>query len=84
MMGVLKNEVDEVLQNAKADLRIAGFDEEERRLKQRLASRSYTSSKLPQGNFIFCDFRTLSLPGVEVNSQYLVFMSVNHFLLNQI
>ena len=29
MMGVPKDEVDEVLQNAKADFRIAGFDEEE-------------------------------------------------------
>ncbi|KAK6142422.1 hypothetical protein DH2020_022770 [Rehmannia glutinosa] len=35
MMGVPKDEVDELLQNVKADLRIAGFDEEEKRLKQR-------------------------------------------------
>lgn len=74
MMGVPQGEVDELLQNAKANLRIAGFDEEERRLKQRLSGRSYTSLKLPQGNYIFCDFRTLSLPGVEVN-----FVSANHF-----
>lgn len=67
MMGVPKDEIDEVLQNAKADLRIAGFDEEEKRLKQRNVNRSYTSPKLPQGTYIFCDFRTLSLPGIEVN-----------------
>ncbi|XP_057786523.1 uncharacterized protein LOC131003968 [Salvia miltiorrhiza] len=67
MMGVPKDEVDEVLQNAKADLRIAGFDEEEKRLKQRIYGRSYNSTKLPQGNYIFCDFRTLSLPGVVLN-----------------
>lgn len=68
MMGVPKDEVDEVLQNAKVDLRIAGFDEEEKRLKQRISGRSYNSPKLPRGNYIFCDFRTLSLPGVVVNS----------------
>lgn len=67
MMGVPKGELDELLQNAKTNLRIAGFDEEERRLKQRLSGRSYTSLKLPQGNYIFCDFRTLSLPGVELD-----------------
>lgn len=66
MMGVPKGEVDEVLQKAKVDLRIAGFDEEERRLKQRISRRSYNSPKLPQGNYIFCDFRTLSLPGIVV------------------
>ncbi|KAG8362597.1 hypothetical protein BUALT_BualtUnG0059800 [Buddleja alternifolia] len=67
MMGVPKDEVDEVLENAKVDLRIAGFDEEEKRLKQRNADRAYTSQKLPQGTYIFCDFRTLSLPGIELN-----------------
>ncbi|KAL6577497.1 hypothetical protein OROMI_009825 [Orobanche minor] len=66
MMGVLKDEVDEVLKNAKVDLRIAGFDEEERRLKQRISGRSY-APKLPQGTYIFCDFRTLSLPGIVLN-----------------
>ncbi|KAG6385182.1 hypothetical protein SASPL_154010 [Salvia splendens] len=67
MMGVPKGEVDEVLQKAKVDLRIAGFDEEEKRLKQRISRRSYNSPKLPQGNYIFCDFRTLSLPGIVLN-----------------
>lgn len=71
MMGVPKGEVDEVIQNEKMDLRIAGFEEEEKRLKQRISGRSYNSPKLPQGNYIFCDFRTLSLPGVEVNLETL-------------
>ncbi|GER48234.1 ubiquitin and WLM domain-containing protein, partial [Striga asiatica] len=67
MMGVPEDEVDELLRNAKVDLRIAGFDEEERRLKQRSGHGSYSLQKLPQGNYIFCDFRTLSLPGIELN-----------------
>lgn len=65
MMGVSENEVDEVLQNAKANLRIAGFDEEEKRLRQRMSHEPHTL-KLPQGPYIFCDFRTLQLPGIEV------------------
>ncbi|KAL8506848.1 hypothetical protein ACS0TY_017662 [Phlomoides rotata] len=67
MMGVPKDEVNEVLQNAKVDLRIVGFDEEEKRLKHRRGDRSYTSLKLPQGTYIFCDFRTLNLPGIELD-----------------
>ncbi|KAL0405265.1 UNVERIFIED_CONTAM: hypothetical protein Slati_3840400 [Sesamum latifolium] len=67
MMGVPKDEVDEVLENAKVDLRIAGFDEEEKRLKQRYVNGSYTLPRLPQGPYIFGDFRTLSLPGIELN-----------------
>lgn len=67
MMGVSESEVDEVLQNAKADLRIAGFEEEEKRLRQRISDRSHASLKLPQGRYIFRDFRTLEIPGVELN-----------------
>ncbi|KAF9606712.1 hypothetical protein IFM89_027756 [Coptis chinensis] len=67
MMGVFEDEIEEVSQNGtKADLRIAGFDEEERRLRMRM-SRPKSSLKLPQGAYIFCDFRTLQLPGVELN-----------------
>lgn len=72
MMGVLEDEVNEVLQNAKVDLRIAGFDEEAKRLRQKISNRPYTSHKLPQGPYIFCDFRTLSLPGVEVKFAFLL------------
>ncbi|KAL7000004.1 hypothetical protein U1Q18_001154 [Sarracenia purpurea var. burkii] len=67
MMGVPKDEVDEILQNAKANLRIAGFEEEENRLRQRMLDRPHSSLKLPQGQYIFCEFRTLHLPGVELN-----------------
>ncbi|XP_010270073.1 PREDICTED: uncharacterized protein LOC104606522 [Nelumbo nucifera] len=66
MMGVFEDEVEEVLQNEKVDLRIAGFDEEERRLRQRMIDRPTTSLKLPQGTCIFCDFRTLHIPGIEL------------------
>ncbi|KAK7823098.1 ubiquitin and wlm domain-containing metalloprotease [Quercus suber] len=67
MMGVSESEVDEVLQNAKADLRIAGFEEEEKRLRQRISDRPHASLQLPQGRYIFRDFRTLEIPGVELN-----------------
>ncbi|CAA2993176.1 Hypothetical predicted protein [Olea europaea subsp. europaea] len=67
MMGVSTEEVDEVLKNEKADLRIAGFDEEEERLKQRMSDGRHTLLKLPQGNYIFSDFQTLSIPGIQLN-----------------
>ncbi|KZV28324.1 hypothetical protein F511_16574 [Dorcoceras hygrometricum] len=67
MMGVLDDEVNEVLQNAKVDHRIAGFDEEANRLMRKIPNQPYSKHKLPQGPYIFCDFRTLSLPGVELN-----------------
>lgn len=65
MMGVPEVEVDEVLEIAKKDLRIAGFDEEERRSRWML-DRPSGPIQLPQGAYIFCEFRTLQLPGVEV------------------
>ncbi|KAL2493581.1 DNA-dependent metalloprotease WSS1-like protein [Forsythia ovata] len=67
MMGVSKEEVDEVLNNGKADLRIAGFDEEEKRLKQRKSDGHQTLLKLPQGSYIFSDFQTLNIPGIQLN-----------------
>ncbi|XP_014628123.1 uncharacterized protein [Glycine max] len=67
MMGVPTNEVEEVLQNAKTDLRIAGFEDEEKRQKQRISHGPHISLKLPQGQYIFCDFRTLQIPGIELN-----------------
>lgn len=65
MMGVSKNEVDEVLKNEKKNERIAGFDEEEQRLKQRMSSKRQGLLKLP-GPYVFCEFRTLQIPGIEV------------------
>ncbi|KAH0710977.1 hypothetical protein KY290_011275 [Solanum tuberosum] len=67
MLGVPKDEVDDILQSAKADLRIVGFDEEEKRLRQRNSNGLQSSQKLPQGPYVFCDFRTLHLPGIELN-----------------
>lgn len=66
MMGVSTNEVEDVLQNAKANLRIAGFEDEEKRLKQRISHRPNFSLRLPQGPYIFSQFCTLEIPGVEV------------------
>ncbi|KAF8654517.1 hypothetical protein HU200_061708 [Digitaria exilis] len=68
MMGVFDDEIEEVSDNGKrSDLRIIGFDEEEQRLRQRTSGRPQFSLKLPQGQYIFCDFRTLHLPGIELN-----------------
>lgn len=72
MMGVPTNEVEEVLQNAKADLRIVGFEGEEKRLKQRISHGLCLSLKLPQGQYIFCEFRTLQIPGIEVLFFYMI------------
>ena len=66
MMDVSENEVDEALQGTKVNLRIAGFDNEEKWLRLCISDRSYFSLQLPQGPYIFCDFRTLKLPGIKV------------------
>ncbi|KAL8205299.1 hypothetical protein R6Q57_008850 [Mikania cordata] len=67
MMGVPKEEIDQVLKNEKMDMRIAGFDEEEKRIGQRISNGFDTPLKLPQGNYVFGDFKTLDLPGIELN-----------------
>ncbi|KAJ1255049.1 hypothetical protein BS78_K295800 [Paspalum vaginatum] len=68
MMGVYDDEIEEVSDNGKStNLRIIGFDEEEQRLRQRSSGRTQIPLKLPQGEYIFCDFRTLHLPGIELN-----------------
>ncbi|KAL8238111.1 hypothetical protein R6Q59_019192 [Mikania micrantha] len=67
MMGVPKEEIDQVLKNEKMDMRIAGFDEEEKRIRQRISNGFDTPLKLPQGNYVFGDFKTLDLPGIELN-----------------
>lgn len=66
MMGSSEVEIDKVLQSEKADLRILGFDEEEKRLRQRMLDKPSAMLKLPRGQYIFCDFRTLQIPGIEV------------------
>ncbi|KAM7503697.1 hypothetical protein LguiB_002601 [Lonicera macranthoides] len=80
MMGVPKDEVDQVMQNAKADLRIAGFDEEEKRLRQRMLDGTHTKLTLPQGTYIFCDFRTLDIPGLELNPSASEALKLMHML----
>lgn len=67
-MGVTEEEVNGVLKEAIPDMRILGFEEEERRLRQKKLSN--TSIKLPQGPYIFCDFRTLQIPGIVVSLCY--------------
>ncbi|KAK9284353.1 hypothetical protein L1049_023524 [Liquidambar formosana] len=66
MMGASEDEIDEIIKNSKADLRIVGFDEEEKRMRQRVMDRPHTSLKLPQGTYVFCDFLTLQIPGIEL------------------
>ncbi|KAK8671989.1 hypothetical protein V6N13_110367 [Hibiscus sabdariffa] len=61
MMGSPENEVDRVIQYSKADQKIIGFNEEEKRLRQRMLD------GLPQGPYVFCGFRTLQLLGVELH-----------------
>nr|XP_027064562.1 uncharacterized protein LOC113690741 isoform X2 [Coffea arabica] len=67
MMGVPENEVEEVLENAKKDPRIAGFDEEEKRMRQRTLDGHNSFVRLPQGTYIFSEFHTLSIPGIELS-----------------
>lgn len=68
MMGAFDNEIKEVSQTStKSDLRILGFDEEEERLRRRALSSVPMPLKLPQGDYIFCNFRTLHLQGIELN-----------------
>ncbi|XP_042491779.1 uncharacterized protein LOC122071487 isoform X2 [Macadamia integrifolia] len=67
MMGVFEEEIEEIKQNAKEDLRIVGFDEGEKRVRQKILDRPQTSLRLPQGTYTFCDFYTLQIPGIELN-----------------
>lgn len=76
LMGATKDEVDEIIKNEKANSRIAGFEEEERRLRQRMSAGPLYPLKLPQGTYVFCEFRTLELPGVKVgNVLYFYYVS---------
>lgn len=81
MMGAFNDEINDVSQNTmRPDLRIAGFDEEEKRLRQLSSYTTHTSLKLPQGPYIFCDFRTLDLPGVKLNPPALKALRIMHIL----
>ncbi|KAL9258841.1 Protein-tyrosine-phosphatase IBR5-like protein [Drosera capensis] len=67
MMGVSEKEVDEVLKGEKENLRIAGFEEEEKRMRMRMLKAPQGPIRLPQGQYIFADFHTLELPGIVLN-----------------
>ncbi|KAJ0234419.1 Zinc metalloproteinase-like protein [Hirschfeldia incana] len=67
MMGVTEEEVNGVQKDAMPDMRILGFEDEERRLRLKKKFSSTSMIKLPQGPYIFCAFRTLQLPGIELN-----------------
>jgi hypothetical protein len=64
MMGSSSVEVAAVSQPSTND-RIIGFSEEDQRARQR-SSHAPGSYSLPKGIYIFGDFQTLHLPGVEV------------------
>ncbi|KAL3679840.1 hypothetical protein R1sor_022796 [Riccia sorocarpa] len=79
MMGSSAAEVATVSQNSSRDTRVRGFAEEEELARRRAYSAS-SSSSLPKGNYIFCDFRTLSLPGVELTPPPSMALSIMHKL----
>ncbi|PKA51352.1 hypothetical protein AXF42_Ash002717 [Apostasia shenzhenica] len=81
MLGVSHDEISEVSENnMKSDLRIAGFDDEEKRLRQLSAYKPHASLKLPPGPYTFSDFRTLRLPGIELNPPPLKALKIMHLL----
>eukprot|EP01018_Ginkgo_biloba_P012115 Gb_25986 [translate_table: standard] len=81
MMGVFSAEVEEVTHSAtKSDNRIPGFLEEERRANQRIANGLEIPRKLPQGPYVFCAFRTLQLPGIELNPPAAKALEIMHML----
>lgn len=67
MMGVYEHEINQLQKDAKANLRIGGFEDEEKRMKQRIYRGPQASLKLPQGPYVFCDFHPLDLPGIQLN-----------------
>ncbi|CAN6478137.1 unnamed protein product [Victoria cruziana] len=80
MMGVFSNEIEEVSDSStRPDLRLAGFAEEDNRLRQRMAE-DHPISKLPKGIYIFCDFRTLQIPGIELNPPAMEALKIMHTL----
>lgn len=84
-MGVPKEEIDQVLESSRTDMRIAGFDEEEKRMRQRMSNGFDSPLKLPQGSYIFGDFKTLDLPGIKVfNDLCIHFIIYFHLVLIKI
>ena len=84
-MGALAGEIEQVSQEAihKYERGIIGFDEEDKRAKQRAIFRANKIIQLPKGNYIFCDFKTLELPGIQVinvNETMGILIIVNEFV----
>ncbi|XP_031492885.1 uncharacterized protein LOC116259288 isoform X2 [Nymphaea colorata] len=80
MMGIFSNEIEEVSDNGtRLDLRIAGFAEEDNRLRQRMAE-GPPVAKLPKGTYIFCDFHTLQIPGIELSPPATEALKIMHTL----
>lgn len=78
-------EVEEVTRPiTKSDQRIAGFIEEERRTKQRIANGFDIPRRLPQGPYIFCNFGTLQLPRIELNPPAEKALAIMHRLANNL
>nr|GEW57593.1 hypothetical protein [Tanacetum cinerariifolium] len=50
------------------DLWIAGFHEEEKRMRRKMSnSKGFDATlQLPSGNYVFGDFKTLDVPGIEL------------------
>ncbi|XP_057865190.2 uncharacterized protein LOC131072911 isoform X2 [Cryptomeria japonica] len=80
MMGVFSAEVEEVSHSTKSDQRIVGFSEEERKAKQLRANAHGVPRKLPPGPYIFSSFRTLQLPGIELNPPAAKALAIMHTL----
>ncbi|CAM6087975.1 unnamed protein product [Calypogeia fissa] len=78
MMGSSSVEVAAVSQLSKND-RIIGFSEEDQRAHQR-SGHAAASHALPKGNYIFCGFQTLSLPGIELNPPPAMALKIMHKL----
>jgi hypothetical protein len=67
-MGALPEELEQVSQEAiqKYERGVIGFDDEDRRAKHRAVYGVNKVIQLPKGKYIFCEFKTLELPGIQV------------------
>lgn len=82
MMGALPGEIKAVSQevgNAN-EKTIIGFSEEDVRAKRWRGATAGAARRLPQGEYIFCDFRTLHLPGVELTPSPAKALEIMHKL----
>jgi hypothetical protein len=82
MSGALPEEIREVSEtcNKQVGSRIIGFEEEDQRAKLRAVRDGKRTSSLPSGPYTFSAFRTLQLPGVELNPPPAQALAVLHKL----